>query len=72
MEMQHQALLQHRLKCSMADVQRSSREGCRAGTQELEQLPLRVVKPREAGAGKGWGDVTGVALPCSDSMASAG
>lgn len=53
-ETQHQALLQHRLKCLTAKVQRSSRaKGCSAGTRESEQVPLQLAKPRGAGAGRG-------------------
>lgn len=70
LEMQHQALLQHRLKCLIAKVRRSSREGYSAGRHEPEQVPLQLATPRGAGAGGG-GDVPGVALPCSDSTPSA-
>jgi len=48
----------------MANVQRSSRDGCSVGTCELEQGPSQLAKPRGAGGGTG-GDVTrvGFALP---------
>lgn len=72
LERQHRALLQHRLKCLIAKVQRSSREGCSAGMRESERVPPPRSRrnPEGPGSRKG-GDGTGVAFPCGDSAPSA-